>query len=51
MSLTGSVALYSAKEDADRKAHHRKGVRAVENNIQVGGHGERTWTTRLSATS
>ena len=37
VSLSGSVALYSAKEDADKKAHHRKNVRAVRNAIEVGG--------------
>ena len=40
--LTGNVALYSAKEDADRKAHHRKDVRAVRNMIEVNGGGENT---------
>ena len=35
--LSGSVEVYSAKEDADRKAHHRKDVKSVENDIQVGG--------------
>jgi osmotically-inducible protein OsmY len=35
--LSGNVALYSAKEDADRKAHHRKNVRAVRNMIEVAG--------------
>jgi hyperosmotically inducible protein len=37
VTLSGSVALYSAKEDADRKAHHRKGVQSVRNVIEVGG--------------
>ena len=37
VTLTGTVDLYSAKEDADKKAHHRKGVRAVENKIEVSG--------------
>jgi hyperosmotically inducible protein len=41
VSLTGNVALYSAKEDADKKAHHRKNVRAVRNMIEVGS-GEQT---------
>ena len=35
--LSGSVDLYSQKEDADRKVHHRKGVRGVENDIDVAG--------------
>src|ERR1700712_5732580 len=37
VTLTGDVALYSTKEDADRKAHHRKDVRAVRNQIEVRG--------------
>src|ERR1700712_681110 len=40
VTLTGNVALYSAKEDADKKAHHRKDVRAVRNMIEVRGGGE-----------
>jgi len=40
VTLSGSVALYSAKEDADKKAHHRKGVQSVRNVIQVTGGGE-----------
>ncbi len=40
VTLTGDVALYSAKEDADKKAHHRKDVRAVRNMIEVRGGGE-----------
>ncbi len=35
--LTGSVADYAAKEQADNKAHHVRGVRGVDNEIQVGG--------------
>jgi hyperosmotically inducible protein len=35
--LSGNVALYSAKEEADKKVHHVHNVRAVENSIQVGG--------------
>ncbi len=35
--LTGTVDLYSAKVDADNKAHHRKEVKGVENEIQVAG--------------
>jgi hyperosmotically inducible periplasmic protein len=40
VTLSGSVALYSAKEDADKKAHHRKGVQSVRNVIEVAGGGE-----------
>jgi hyperosmotically inducible protein len=35
--LTGTVDLYSAKLDADDRAHHRKNVKGVENEIQVAG--------------
>jgi hyperosmotically inducible protein len=35
--LTGTVDLYSAKLDADNRAHHRKSVKGVENQIQVAG--------------
>jgi hyperosmotically inducible periplasmic protein len=37
VTLTGTVDLYSAKLDADNKAHHRKGVKGVENEIEVAG--------------
>ena len=37
VTLTGTVDIYSAKEDADHKAHHRKNVKAVQNLIEVGG--------------
>lgn len=37
VTLTGTVDVYSAKEDADHKAHHRKNVKAVQNLIEVGG--------------
>jgi hyperosmotically inducible protein len=40
VTLSGDVALYSAKEDADKKVHHRKDVRAVRNMIEVRGGGE-----------
>jgi len=33
--LTGTVDLYSEKEDADRKAHHVKNVAAVDNEIDI----------------
>src|ERR1700744_5084254 len=35
--LTGTVELYSAKMDADDRAHHRKNVKGVENLIEVAG--------------
>ena len=35
--LSGTVDLYRAKEDAERKVHRRKGVRGVENQIEVAG--------------
>jgi osmotically-inducible protein OsmY len=37
VTLTGTVDLYSAKLDADNRAHHRKGVKSVENQIEVAG--------------
>jgi hyperosmotically inducible protein len=37
VTLTGSVELYSDKEDADKRAHHRKNVKAVQNMIEVAG--------------
>jgi osmotically-inducible protein OsmY len=37
VTLSGTVDLYSAKLDADNKAHHRKNVKGVENQIQVAG--------------
>jgi hyperosmotically inducible protein len=37
VTLSGTVDVYSAKEDADRRAHHRKNVRAVRNMIEVAG--------------
>ncbi len=33
--LTGVVPTYADKEDADRRAHHRKNVKGVSNQIQV----------------
>lgn len=35
--LTGSVANYADKEQADSKIHHVQGVHGVENDIQVAG--------------
>src|SRR5580704_16223751 len=37
VTLSGTVDLYSAKENADNKAHHRKNVKAVQNMIEVAG--------------
>ena len=36
-TLTGAVNLFEYKEDADRRVHRIKGVRGVQNNIQVAG--------------
>ncbi len=35
VTLTGTVPTYADKEDADKRAHHRKNVRGVDNEIQV----------------
>jgi osmotically-inducible protein OsmY len=35
--LTGTVDLYAYKEEADKRAHHTKGVKQVDNEIQVAG--------------
>jgi hyperosmotically inducible protein len=37
VTLSGTVDLYSEKEDADKKAHHRKNVAGVRNEIVVAG--------------
>ncbi len=37
VTLTGTVGVYSAKDDADRRAHHARDVQGVENRIQVAG--------------
>ena len=37
VTLTGTVDVYSDKEEADKKAHHRKNVKGVENDIEVAG--------------
>jgi len=37
VTLTGTVGLYADKEDADKKAHHRKNIKGVENLIEVDG--------------
>jgi len=37
VTLTGTVDLYSAKLDADNRAHHRRNVKSVENQIEVAG--------------
>ncbi len=35
--LTGTVDVFAEKEEADKRAHHVKGVKSVENEIQVNG--------------
>jgi hyperosmotically inducible periplasmic protein len=40
VTLSGNVGLYSAKEDADKKVHHLKDVRAVRNMIDVAGEAD-----------
>ncbi len=35
VTLTGVVPTYADKEDADRRAHHRRNVKGVSNQIQV----------------
>ncbi|HMG03062.1 MAG TPA: BON domain-containing protein [Edaphobacter sp.] len=37
VTLRGTVSLYADKEDADKKSHHRKNVKAVQNLIEVTG--------------
>jgi hyperosmotically inducible periplasmic protein len=37
VTLSGTVEIYSAKEDADQRAHHSKNIKGVENMIQVEG--------------
>ena len=37
ISLTGSVSVYSDKEEAEKKVHHRKNVKGVQNMIEVAG--------------
>jgi osmotically-inducible protein OsmY len=37
VTLTGSVSLYADKEDADRRVHHVKKVKAVDNEIEIAG--------------
>jgi hyperosmotically inducible protein len=37
VTLTGSVDLYAAKEQADNRIHHVKGVRGVDNEIAIVG--------------
>ena len=39
VTLTGTVDVYATKEDAEHKIHHKKGVNAVQNLIQVQGGG------------
>ena len=37
VTLTGTVEVYSDKESADKKVHHRKDVKGVQNLIEVAG--------------
>lgn len=37
VTLNGTVNVYSDKEDADRRVHHRKNVKGVQNMIEVAG--------------
>jgi hyperosmotically inducible protein len=37
VTLTGTVDLYADKEEADKKVHHRKDVKGVQNLIEVAG--------------
>ncbi len=37
VTLTGTVTLYADKQEADRKVHHRKNVKGVQNLIEVAG--------------
>lgn len=37
VTLGGTVDVYSQKEEADKKTHHRKNVKAVNNLIEVSG--------------
>ncbi len=37
VTLSGTVDVYSAKEDTDKRVHHRKNVKSVENDIEVSG--------------
>jgi hyperosmotically inducible periplasmic protein len=37
VTLSGTVDVYSAKDDADKRVHHQKNVKGVENSIQVAG--------------
>lgn len=42
VTLSGSVELYSAKADADSRAHHVKNVLAVRNMVEVASNSELT---------
>lgn len=37
VTLTGTVALYADKEDADKRTHHVRSVKGVDNEVQVAG--------------
>lgn len=39
VTLTGTVDLYSDKETADKRVHHVKGIKGVDNEIQIAGSG------------
>lgn len=42
VTLSGTADVYATKEDAEHKIHHKKGVVAVNNQIQVGGPASET---------
>jgi len=46
VTLSGAVDLYSEKEEADKKAHHRKNVAGVRNEITVAGPAVEDMTLR-----
>jgi hyperosmotically inducible periplasmic protein len=46
VTLTGTVTLYADKEDADRRVHHVKKVRGVDNDIEVESAGISDMTLR-----
>ena len=49
VTLTGTVDVYATKEDAEHKIHHKKGVVAVHNmiNVQAGGAAGEVSDTQL----
>jgi osmotically-inducible protein OsmY len=46
VTLAGTVDVYADKEDADRRIHHVKGVKGVDNNIQIAGSSVEDTTLR-----